>query len=61
MTAYWHFSEVLAGQNYFRLRMHCRRDLLVASLQQMTQAVRKRFSSPKNCTQPVAVHVDTTV
>ena len=26
-----------------------------------TQAVPKRFSSPKNCTQPVAVHVDTTV
>jgi len=27
----------------------------------LTQAVRKRFFSPKNCTQPVAVHVDTTV
>jgi hypothetical protein len=27
----------------------------------MVQAVRKRFSSAKNYTQPVAVHVDTTV
>jgi len=27
----------------------------------MTQAVWKRFSSPKNCTQPVAMDLDATV
>jgi hypothetical protein len=29
---FWHFSEVPVRQNYFRFRMHCGRDLLVASL-----------------------------
>jgi hypothetical protein len=27
----------------------------------MTQTVQKRFSSPKNCTQPGTIRVDTTV
>src|SRR5262245_43240500 len=31
-VAYWHFSDVITCQNYFRFRMYCRRDVLVASL-----------------------------
>jgi hypothetical protein len=30
--AFWHFSDLLARHNYFRFRMYCRRDVLVASL-----------------------------
>jgi len=29
---FWHFSGVLACHNYVRFRMHCRRDVLIASL-----------------------------
>src|SRR5262245_23871301 len=31
-VALWHFSDVLTPHDCFRFRMHCRRDLLVASL-----------------------------
>jgi hypothetical protein len=59
--AYWHFSDLASVTSDVRSQGQSRHDLEAPAIPLMTQPVWKRFSSPKNCTQPGAMSLDATV